>query len=110
MTLMTYRTPLGEPDCTGCLAPCCRELLIVEVDPEELNEYMQVEPGPPDPEVYILKRRGDMACIHLTECNRCAIYEHRPSACRDFDCREDERFTWDDGATGWPRHCIDDMP
>ena len=79
-------------DCTGCLAPCCRELALVEVEPSDLSEYMQVYPTVPDPEVYILKHREDGACIHLIDDNRCGIYDMRPRACREFDCRGDERI------------------
>ena len=107
---MAYTDSLPPLDCTGCPAPCCKMLYLVEVDPAELNEFMDVMPGPPDPEVYILKRREDGACIHLSEDNRCAIYEHRPGACRVFDCREDERFVWDDETSGWPRYDTDNIP
>jgi Fe-S-cluster containining protein len=33
----------------------------------------------------VLQRRADGACAHLGE-RGCMIYEHRPSACRSFDC------------------------
>ena len=62
---MNYGRSLPVLDCAGCLAPCCKELYLVEVDPSELNEFMQVCPTVPDPEVYILKRDG--AC-HMRKC------------------------------------------
>ena len=96
---MRYSLPVL--DCTGCRAPCCKQLTIVEVEPDELNEYMLVEPTVPDPEVYILRSRPDGACIHLTKDNRCGIYEHRPRACRDFDCRQDERISPADRGPEW---------
>ena len=34
----------------------------------------------------VLQRCADGACAHLGE-RGCMIYEHRPSACRSFDCR-----------------------
>jgi Fe-S-cluster containining protein len=34
----------------------------------------------------VLQRRADGACAHLGE-QGCTVYEHRPSACRSFDCR-----------------------
>ncbi len=84
-------------DCTGCLAPCCRELTIVEVARSEVHECMVFDAVPPDGAdpayaVYLLGRREDGACVHLGDDNRCTIYEHRPSACRDFDCRGDDRI------------------
>ena len=82
-------------DCTGCLAPCCKELLIVEVEEDEVNEHMLLDkpvwPVSPeererreqlglDPPVYLLRRRKDGACVHLTDDNQGGIYEHRPAA------------------------------
>lgn len=94
--------PLPVIDCSGCLAPCCKELGIIEVDPDELNGHMIVYPcSNPDPEVYILQRREDGACIHLTDDNRCGIYEHRPMECRYFDCRGDERFSKRNRGADW---------
>ena len=34
-----------------------------------------------------LKRREDGACCYLDPDNRCRIYEYRPHACQEFDCR-----------------------
>jgi Fe-S-cluster containining protein len=34
----------------------------------------------------VLQRRADDACAHLGA-RGCTVYEHRPSACRSFDCR-----------------------
>jgi Fe-S-cluster containining protein len=34
----------------------------------------------------VLQRRADGACAHLGA-RGCTVYEHRPSACRSFDCR-----------------------
>jgi uncharacterized protein len=33
----------------------------------------------------VLKRRADGACVHLDQ--GCGVYDHRPQACRRFDCR-----------------------
>ncbi|MBD3379958.1 MAG: hypothetical protein GF408_05790 [Candidatus Omnitrophica bacterium] len=37
---------------------------------------------------YRLKKRSDGYCVHLDEDSRkCSIYEDRPQACRDFNCK-----------------------
>ena len=34
----------------------------------------------------VLRQRADGTCAHLGE-QGCTVYQHRPSACRSFDCR-----------------------
>jgi len=74
--------------------------MIVEVESDELHGSMGVYPTVPNPETYILERHND-ACVHLGDDNRCQIYEHRPRACREFDCREDDRFKYTDAKGEW---------
>jgi hypothetical protein len=43
-------------------------------------------------EPYMLRREADGFCTHLDrEDGGCTIYEQRPAACREFDCRQDSR-------------------
>jgi Fe-S-cluster containining protein len=34
-----------------------------------------------------LRKKANGECIHLQD-GGCSVYEHRPSACRVFDCRD----------------------
>ena len=54
-------------------------------------------------EPYILKRRSDGYCTHLSRdgASGCTIYERRPATCRQYDCREDTRV-WIDFANKIP--------
>jgi len=73
--------------CNGC-TNCCYHAG-VDVDPhteppEHLAhldlEWREQENG------WFLRKRQDGACIHLG-LRGCSVYEHRPSACRQYDCR-----------------------
>jgi Fe-S-cluster containining protein len=64
-------------NCWNCSA-CCR--LCDKV--EELKQF----------------DKGDGTCIHLTEDNKCAIYETRPEICntkRMYEKKWSNYFTWD---------------
>jgi hypothetical protein len=51
---------------------------------------------------YLLRHDADGYCAHLDRATGgCAIYDQRPAACREFDCREDRRV-WDDFAAAAP--------
>lgn len=75
----------GEPvpvPCNGCNA-CCRSALLVKLTdaeaerlPHELHKGRKVLP-----------HRGRDCALFDAEQNRCSIYETRPIACREYDCR-----------------------
>jgi Fe-S-cluster containining protein len=56
---------MGAFQCSGCGA-CCRKVKVLHPD---------------------WPTRPDGACIHLTQDNRCAIYETRPLICRVDEAR-----------------------
>ena len=85
--------------CDGCVECCYHTKVEVDSDlerPEDLA-YLAVEP---DPEGGLrLRKRPDGACIHLGE-SGCTIYDHRPLACRRYDCRVFALFGVSDAFSG----------
>jgi hypothetical protein len=76
--------PMSVP-CNGCRNCCWFHHVPVERDenPENLpylDTVMQEDSS------MILRKRDDGACVHLGE-QGCTVYEHRPAACRTYDCR-----------------------
>ena len=102
--LGAYLAPIerGEKSpvpCNGCVTCCYHEH--VDVDPEKERQedfaHLLTEPHPDGG--LQLQHQVDGACIHLGE-SGCAIYEHRPQACRAYDCRLFSPFGVADGMAG----------
>ncbi len=78
-------------ECSICAARCCKYLNIVVENPRtpEEVEYLLWHIFHGASEVY-LDEDGDWSvvfhneCYHLTQDNRCMIYERRPAICRQF--------------------------
>jgi hypothetical protein len=86
------RLRAGERDaavqvpCDGCVACCYAKR--ISVNPEkEPAERLAVLQTVKDRNGVRLRRRRDGACVHLGP-EGCTVYEHRPTICRAFDCRE----------------------
>jgi hypothetical protein len=85
----------GEQDavvpCAGCTA-CCRSSQFVHVGPDEVDALAHIPapllfPAPRLPAGHrVLGYDARGACPMLVD-DRCSIYEHRPRACRSYDCR-----------------------
>jgi len=81
----------SEVPCGGCTA-CCTSSQFVHIGPDETDTLARIPtellfPAPRLPPGHVVlgyDERGH--CPMLTE-NRCTIYEHRPQACRTYDCR-----------------------
>jgi Fe-S-cluster containining protein len=81
----------SDVPCDGCTA-CCRSAQFVHIEPDELDTLAHVPaelqfaaPGRPKGHV-VLGYDDHGRCPMLIE-DRCSIYEHRPRACRTYDCR-----------------------
>jgi Fe-S-cluster containining protein len=84
-------------DCEGCTAPCCRsfhpnrdkvesvESVVAEAEKQWGVPLILVKTFAPVRGQPVVR----MACSALTEDARCGIYERRPNACREYDCRKD---------------------
>jgi hypothetical protein len=85
----------GERDadvpCDGCTA-CCTSSQFVHIGPEEVDTLAHIDPAllfpaPRLPRGHVLLGFDDRGhCPMLVE-GGCSIYEHRPRACRTYDCR-----------------------
>jgi hypothetical protein len=81
----------SEVPCAGCTA-CCRSGQFVHVEPDESDALAHIPgellfPAPGRPEGHrVLATTGEGHCPMLVD-DRCSIYEHRPRACRTYDCR-----------------------
>ncbi len=81
----------GDVPCGGCTA-CCRSSQFVAVEPDETDalahipaELLFPAPGAPAGHV-VLGYDANGHCPMLVD-DGCSIYEHRPRACRTYDCR-----------------------
>lgn len=82
----TARVPCGE--CTAC----CRSSYFVHIGLEETETLARIPkelqfraPGLPAGNVVL--GYDDNGCCPMFIDGRCSIYEHRPQACRTYDCR-----------------------
>jgi Fe-S-cluster containining protein len=81
----------SDVPCNGCTA-CCRASQFVLVEPDERDTLARIPPEllfpapqlPRGHRVLGYDERGH--CPMLVD-DRCSIYEHRPRACRAYDCR-----------------------
>ena len=81
----------AEVPCHGCTA-CCTSGQFVDIGPEETDTLAHIPPAllapaprrPPGHVVLGYDERGH--CPMLVD-GSCSIYEHRPRACRTYDCR-----------------------
>ncbi|GEM_PF-1737441 len=86
---------IPQIDCASryhlCHAACCA--LRFPLTKQDLDEgVVRWELGQP----YLNRQGLDRLCVHLDRgTRRCSIYQHRPSICRTYDCRQDSRI-WAD--------------
>ncbi len=80
--------PLYKDNPVPCMKAKCTQCCYghgVQVLDEDLNEHLDtvvVGGG-----MRLLRHNKDGSCVHLDPKKGCTIYEHRPTACRTFDCR-----------------------
>jgi hypothetical protein len=80
-----WRGKAGPVPCAGCSACCYYAGVPVDEKRDRSRLPHLLMERNHDGEL-VLQRRADGACAHLGD-RGCMIYEHRPSACRSFDCR-----------------------
>ena len=79
-----------EVDCLSC-ANCCSTIspIFKSRDVERLSRFLKMKPGAfieeylilDDDDDYVLK---SLPCPFLGDDNYCGVYDHRPSACREY--------------------------
>jgi Fe-S-cluster containining protein len=72
--------------CGSCTACCTHLHLHAEIQPEELSAFPEAVKNDTIAHGWRLPKKDNGECVHLVG-GQCSIYERRPRACRDFDCR-----------------------
>jgi Fe-S-cluster containining protein len=72
--------------CNGCFACCYHAHVDVDPSIEPPANLAQLALEQDAEGNWWLQKRADGACVHLGE-RGCTVYEHRPNACRTYDCR-----------------------
>src|SRR5947207_512379 len=81
----------ADVPCDGCTA-CCTASQFVHVEPDEHDALAHIPPAllfpaPRRPAGHVVMGYDERGhCPMLVE-GACSIYEHRPRACRTYDCR-----------------------
>lgn len=89
LTAVTSDEPITDVPCNNCTL-CCN--LSPFLTPEEIASgiypisLIQPNVNEPGPKVVMFKNSTG-GCSMLID-NKCSIYEQRPIACRQFDCRK----------------------
>lgn len=81
----------SEVPCGSCTA-CCTSSQFVHVGPEEADTLAHIPkellfPAPRAPRGHVLLGYDERGHCPMLIDNACSIYEHRPQACRTYDCR-----------------------
>jgi len=80
----------SDVPCDGCTA-CCRSSQFVHIERTETDTLAHIPkqllfPAPQQPDEVVMGYDERGHCPMLVD-DRCSIYEHRPQACRTYDCR-----------------------
>lgn len=89
--ILEHEIPESDVPCTTISCTECCEKLSPYLTEEELlsGKYIYtlvVTDDPNRPGIAI--PRNSQGCIYLGIDKKCTIYDHRPRACRQFDCRK----------------------
>jgi len=81
----------SDVPCNGCTA-CCTSSQFVLVEPDETDTLAHIPaallfPAPRRPPGHVLLGYDERGHCPMLIDGRCSIYEHRPRACRTYDCR-----------------------
>jgi Fe-S-cluster containining protein len=81
----------AEVPCGGCTA-CCSSSQFVTIAPDETDALAHIPgellfPAPRVPEGHVVMGYDEHGCCPMLGPLGCTIYEHRPRACRTYDCR-----------------------
>ena len=81
----------ADVPCGGCTA-CCTSSQFVHIGPDETDTLAHIPPAllfpaPLLPRGHVVLGYDERGHCPMLVDNRCSIYEHRPRACRTYDCR-----------------------
>ncbi|HET9622504.1 MAG TPA: YkgJ family cysteine cluster protein [Kofleriaceae bacterium] len=94
-TRQRFRLPvLGEGATVPCgtCSACCRASLFIHIRPDETQTLARIPrrlvfPAPGAPKGHVVMGYNERGECPMWTGAACAIYDHRPQTCRDFDCR-----------------------
>src|SRR6476619_7139445 len=81
----------SDVPCDGCTA-CCTSSQFVHVSPDETDTLAHIPaelkfPAPGRPRGHVVLGYDERGHCPMLVDDACSIYEHRPNACRTYDCR-----------------------
>ena len=81
----------SEVPCDGCTA-CCTSSQFVYIEPDETDTLTRIPvellfPAPRMPAGHMVLGYDERGHCPMLIDDKCSIYEHRPKACRTYDCR-----------------------
>ncbi len=81
----------SDVPCGDCTA-CCTASQFIHIAPDETDALAHIPsallfPAPRLPSGHVLMGYNERGQCPMLIDNRCSIYEHRPRACRTYDCR-----------------------
>ncbi|MGI8661969.1 MAG: YkgJ family cysteine cluster protein [Acidimicrobiales bacterium] len=81
----------ADVPCNGCTS-CCTSSQFVHIEPDETETLRRIAPellfaAPRRPAGHVLLGYDERGHCPMLVDERCSIYEHRPRACRAYDCR-----------------------
>jgi Fe-S-cluster containining protein len=89
--IIEHEQPESNVPCTTIKCTECCEKLSPYLTEEELRSgkylYTLLNSGDPNRPVIAIPKT-DRGCFYFTKEKTCSIYENRPQACRQFDCRK----------------------
>jgi len=81
----------ADVPCGACRG-CCRSSMFIHIEPGETLALQRIPrtllfPAPGLPKDHLLMGYNDQGQCPMLVDSQCSIYEDRPQACRDYDCR-----------------------
>jgi Fe-S-cluster containining protein len=81
----------ADVPCAGCTA-CCTASQFVHIDPDETDTLAHIPravmfPAPQRPPGHMVMGYDEHGHCPMLVDGACSVYEHRPRACRTYDCR-----------------------
>ncbi len=81
----------SDVPCNGCTA-CCTSSQFVHIAPDETDTLACIPaellfPAPGRPRGHVVLGYDERGHCPMLNDDKCSIYEHRPQACRTYDCR-----------------------
>lgn len=98
LVTVTSDEPISDVPCGECTF-CC-EVLSPHLTPEEVSsgKYpLSLGDSPDGPVLLMFKKPGTNGCAMFID-GRCSIYNDRPLACRQYDCRKGHHHSTDEVA------------